>query len=205
MDTPAAKPRPSAATIEKNLKQIPVWVKNYMTLAMEGPRRLKKEGLLDKVIVHYYNGLAGLTTQQYNESLFDLKPDEAVVLEFEVPKCRYWNQQLSDDLWQTLDLMNRQTSLNGYTAKLDNDGKFRVVVSAQDPGVPNWLDNMGYRRGIILGRWERCDKPPVATIQKIKVADVRKYLPTDTPVVTAEAREESIRLRRKGAQLRRRW
>ncbi len=206
LDTPAPRPRPGSAEIEANLKQIPVWVENYMKSTMEGPRKLKEKGLLDNISVHYLSDIAGLKTQLYNESLFDLAPDEAMLVEFDVPgQCRYWNQQLANEMWSTHDFMHRQTSINGFTAKLDKDGKFRMVVSERDPGVPNWLDTLGYRRGVILGRWERCDKPPVATIRKVKFADVRKLLPADTPVVTTEARDASIRLRRKAAQLRRRW
>jgi hypothetical protein len=58
---------------------------------------------------------------------------------------------------------------------------------------------------MIYGRWtnSRSDIAPMVT--KIKVADVRRYLPADTPTVTAQERDAAIRLRRKGAQLRRRW
>ena len=40
-------------------------------------------------------------------------------------------------------LANRQSSLNGHQAVLDPDGVFRAVISARDPGVPNWLDTGG--------------------------------------------------------------
>ena len=40
---------------------------------------------------------------------------------------------------------------------------------------------------------------------KVKVAEVRDLLPADTPVVTPEQRDAMIRLRRKGAQMRKRW
>ena len=79
------------------------------------------------------------------------------------------------------------------------------MISAQDPGVPNWLDNAGYQRGMILGRWTECDAAPTPVITRVKVADVRKYLPGNTPVVSAEVRDTSMRLRRKAAQMRRRW
>jgi hypothetical protein len=101
--------------------------------------------------------------------------------------------------------MNRQTHLNGFTAHVDRDGKFRAVVSATDPGVPNWLDTMGYLKGSLLGRWLESSSTPIPRVTRIKLADLRKHLPADTPVVTAEARDAAIRLRRKGAQLRRRW
>ena len=206
LDAPAAKPRATAKEIDANLKQISAWVQNFVTLTTNGPKKLKAQGLLNKVLVHDLSGIAGLTTQLYSDSLFDLAPDEAAIIEAEMPgQCRYWNQQLANEMWGSLDFMHRQTSINGYTARLDSDGKFRMVVSARDPGVPNWLDTLGYQRGVILGRWERCDKPPVMTFKKVKVAEVRQYLPADTPTVSAAEREASIRLRREGAQLRRRW
>ena len=108
-------------------------------------------------------------------------------------------------LMVSIDWMNRQTSLNSWSAKLDKDGKFRAVISANDPGVPNWLDTAGYGKGGIIGRWTECSSAPAPVVTKVKLADVRKYLPANTPVVTAEARDTAIRLRRKGAQLRRRW
>jgi hypothetical protein len=138
--------------------------------------------------------------------VFDINADEALIYETEVPKqCRYWNIQLTDMLYNMLDSTNRQTTLNGYTALLDKDGKFRAVISAADPGVPNWLDNAGYKKGTMVGRWTECSSAPVPVITKVNVADVRKYLPADTPLVNAEQRNASIRMRRKGAQLRRRW
>ena len=79
------------------------------------------------------------------------------------------------------------------------------MISAEDPGIPNWLDNAGYTAGVILARWEMCDTYPDHIVRKVKTADVRKYLPADTPVVTPEQRDANIRLRKKGVQLRKRW
>src|SRR3972149_5182952 len=123
----------------------------------------------------------------YIDGLFELNPDEALIYETEVPKqCRYWNIEIIDMLFSVIDYMNRQTSLNGYTARVDKDGKFRAVISATDPGVPNWLDTAGYAKGAMFGRWTECSSYPVPTIKKVKVAEVRQYLPADTPVVTSE-------------------
>ena len=113
--------------------------------------------------------------------------------------------ELTDELMASLDWVNRQITLNGYTAKLDKDGKFRAVISSKDPGVPNWLDSSDYARGGLIGRWKECESYPQPVITKVKLADVRKYLPAATPVVTAEARDATIRVRRKAAQWRRRW
>ena len=95
--------------------------------------------------------------------------------------------------------------MNGFTARTDADGLFRTVISAQDPGVPNWLDTTGLRTGIIQARFEGCDSWPEFKTSVIKVADVRSHVPADTPMITAEQRDASIRVRRKGAQMRKRW
>ena len=206
LDTPAIKPRATAAELEAGLKQIPVWADGWIQLSLDWIANLRKQDVINKMIVRDYSKSGGLSTQRYIEGLFDVANDEALILETEMPKhCRYWNFQLADEMWGSIDWTNRQSTLNGHTGKVDKDGKFRAVISKQDPGVPNWMDNAGYQRGYLYGRWESCDSYPTPTITKIKVADVRKYLPADTPVVTAEARDASIREKRRAVQMRRRW
>ena len=50
-----------------------------------------------------------------------------------------------------------------------------------------------------------CSSQPLPTLKKIPVADIRKHLPTDTPIVTTDERARLLRDRRTGAQMRRRW
>jgi hypothetical protein len=71
--------------------------------------------------------------------------------------------------------------------------------------VPNWLDKADHPWGIIQMRLNRASDFPEATVTKVPVAEVREHLPADTPVVTPAAREEQLRTRREGAQLRRIW
>jgi hypothetical protein len=85
------------------------------------------------------------------------------------------------------------------------DDKLRVVVSAKDPGVANWLDTAGYSSGAIQGRWTDCDINPVPSIRKVSVADVARLLPPDTVKVTLAERERIIRDRRAVFQQRPLW
>ena len=212
LDVPAMRPRASASEIESRVKQHGGWMKNYSKLMANWPVKLREAGLVNKVDVYDLSkapGLdveGGLDTQRYVQGLFELGPDEALILETELPEsCRYWMFHLLDELMSSLDVLNRQTSLNEFQSNPDADGKFRAVISAIDPGVPNWLDTIGYSAGVIMGRWWDASSFPLPTLRKVKVADVRQYLPEDTPTVSAEERDAIIRLRRKGAQLRRRW
>jgi hypothetical protein len=208
VDLPAARPRPMAPEIAASLRSIATWVDTFAKLSLDGPwvKHLRNSGLVNQVKAKDYSAASGLGNQRYVEGLFELEDDEALLIETDIPEdCSYWNFQLVDDFWRSLEWVHRQSSLNGFTARLDRDRKFRAVVSIQDPGVPNWLDPVGRKTGMIYGRWtnSRSDIAPMVT--KIKVADVRRYLPADTPTVTAQERDAAIRLRRKGAQLRRRW
>lgn len=143
--------------------------------------------------------------QKYWRCIYDYQPDVALIVETEIPNCKYWNVQLNDALWNQIEFGYRQSSLNGHQARLDADGKFRAVVAMEDPGVPNWLDSQGFTRGMLVGRWYGAESHPMPTIRKVPLADVRKHLPSDTPAVSGAEREAVLRARNIGVQLRRRW
>lgn len=206
LDLPAARPRDSADRVAAGLRQLPAWTAAWAEWRAQWIKRLKDKGLVNKVEAQDLSKQGGIANQRYLQGLFDLQPDEALILETSIPKeCRYWGFQLADEMTNTLDWMNRQSSLNGFTTRRDGDGKVRIVIASRDPGVPNWLDVVEHRRGMIVGRWKECSSYPEPTITKLKVADVRAALPVDTPSVSADAREASIRARREAVQLRRRW
>lgn len=206
LDVPAAKPRPSADRIAAGMEHLPVWTETWANSMFDMLQKLRSEGLVNKVFPKDLSGTGGITTQRYIQGVYDIKRDEALILETEVPEqCRYWAFQLTDEQTDTIDPLNRHSTLNGFTARLDKDGKFRAVICAQDPGVPNWLDTVDYERGMILGRWLSCNRFPEPTLIKVKFADVREHLPADTASVSPEERDATIRARRQAAQLRRRW
>ena len=152
------------------------------------------------------DSLGGLPKQAYYDGIHEITDDEALIIETELPKqVRYWQALVADDRFATLDWVNRQSSLNDAQARIDADGKFRAVISRLDPGVPNWLDKGDYPWGVIQMRWNRASDYPDPTIQKVPLADVRKHLPPDTPVVTPQQRAQQLRDRREAVQLRRIW
>ena len=138
------------------------------------------------------NPLAG-----YVKCLYDLQPDEALFIECEIPNVKYWSLQLADYFYQTIDYRFHPTSINNHQARLDADGKVRIVLSPQDPGVPNWVATGGFNKAFGQWRWYLSDRFPVPEAKVVKVADVRRHLPADTPVVTPERRRAEIRSRRR--------
>ena len=104
------------------------------------------------------------------------------------------------DVWyQSLDWVNRQSSLNGQQAVVDDDGVFRAVVSHRDPGIANWLDTTGATQGCITYRWNQATNFPVPTLELVPFDEVTDHLPADTSRVTSEERSDLLRRRRRGA------
>jgi len=95
-----------------------------------------------------------------------------------------------------LDYANRQSSLNNYSRKVDADGKIRYVISATDPGVPNWLDTAGYPEGSLFARWTYCKEyPNELDARVVNLSALRELLPESTPMVSLAEREQVIQLR----------
>ena len=147
-----------------------------------------------------------LSKQIYLPAVFEFEDDEALIVETDLPQTRrYWNFQLNDPYFNAVEYVYRLSSTNGHFAEVSSDGRFRAVISLEDPGVANWLDPAGYKQGTIYGRWYECDTHPTPTITRVKYADLRDHLPPDTPTVTREERAEQLRRRVRGCQRRRRW
>lgn len=143
--------------------------------------------------VNAANDLGGNPQACYIQMVYDLRPDEALIIETEIPRnVRYWSFQLGDVWFQTIDFTYFQSSLNDRQALLDADGKCRCVLSHGDPGVPNWIDCSDLDYGVAQWRWYLADTHPVPTTRKVPLTEVRKYLPADTPAVSAELRRTQL-------------
>ncbi|WP_343599090.1 hypothetical protein [Mycobacterium sp.] len=101
----------------------------------------------------------GLATQYSSAGHFDLRPDQALVITIPVSDAPYLGFQLGSLWYISLDYINHQTSLNAGQAQADPDGKVRIVVADQNPGVTNWVETLGHRRGFLQFRWQRVSCP----------------------------------------------
>ena len=100
----------------------------------------------------------GLATQFSSAGHFDLGEDQAMIVT--VPAAGrdvapYQGIQLGSMWYVSLDYINHQTSLTADQARTDPDGRLRFVISERDPGVANWLELTGRRRGYVQIRWQR--------------------------------------------------
>ena len=100
----------------------------------------------------------GLATQYSSVGHYDLAPDQALSLTLPVTDAPYLGFQLGSLWYISLDYINHQTSLNGTQAQADPDGKIRIVVADQSPGVTNWIETLGHRKGYLQFRWQRVSR-----------------------------------------------
>jgi hypothetical protein len=101
----------------------------------------------------------GLATQYSSAGHFELNPDQALVISLPVTDAPYLGFQLGSMWYVSLDYINHQTSLNGTQAHADPDGKIRIVVAEANPGVSNWIETTGHRKGFLQFRWQRVSRP----------------------------------------------
>jgi hypothetical protein len=196
------------AEIARRFSEMGDWIKGMIDFDMELVRYYREHHgfnvLLRSQWIQQGGGLA--TKQAYHDGIHQITDDEALIVEFPVPKnCYYWQILVADDRFSTVDWVNRQSSLNDVQARIDPDGWLRGVVSNRDPGVHNWLDKADWPWGILQARFYKADDFPEATVTRVPVAEVLDHLPADTPVLTTQERKAQLRHRRTGAQLRRIW
>jgi hypothetical protein len=147
----------------------------------------------------------GLATQYSSAGHFELAPEQALVITLPVTDAPYLGFQLGSLWYVSLDYINHQTSLNGTQAQADPDGKIRIVVSERNPGVTNWVETTGHRKGFLQFRWQRvsrelapADGPEVELISLSDVPQKLPYYPTNT--ISAGQWRDRIALRQKQIQ-----
>ena len=147
----------------------------------------------------------GLATQYSSAGHFDLTPEQALVITVPVSDAPYFGFQLGSLWYISLDYINHQTSLNGTQAQADPDGKIRIVVADRNPGVTNWVETTGHRKGFLQFRWQRVSRALTEadgpTVELVDVADVGDRLPYhDGNRISADDWRERIALRQQQIQ-----
>lgn len=167
--------------------------------------RLRQLGADKGFVLDDQSSAGGLIQQSHYFHRYSIEPDEALLIETRLPNVvKYWSIQAITPFASTIDYVLHQSALNDAQARVDSDGRMRIVLSLEDPGVPNWLDPAGWRQGGVQWRWNEMDVAPDPTVTKLKLRDLRRSLPADTPQLSPQARREALALRASYYQCRRR-
>lgn len=123
---------------------------------------------------------------------------EALLVRVKPPQAAFWSVEFGNYWWETMDYRYRHCSLNCHDAVLDADGEFLMVVSHEDPGVPNWLDPSGHQEGYITFRWIGADHYPRPECTLIAAGELAARLPASTPRIEPADRSARMAERRAG-------
>jgi len=109
----------------------------------------------------------------YAMAPYFLNDGEALIVRGRWPACRFANVALWNRFLQTYDYAHRPAGRNRANTTLEPDGTFRLVLAADDPGVPNWIDTEGRPFGMMFFRFflpeEEVETP---RCEVVKLADL---------------------------------
>jgi hypothetical protein len=159
------------------LGQIGDWVEHSTTYWNDYQRAIR-----DRLVWNTIEAPApqegGALSIRYGFGWWDLAPGEGLVVTFPRPPARYWSLQPYSPGWfEALDYRNHLSTLNNAQAAVDADGLVRIVVSATDPGGPNWIDTTDLPQGQLIYRWIWADESaesvaPECTVITVEPSDV---------------------------------
>jgi len=115
-------------------------------------KHTNKLPLFDPEVSNAAGGDARIT---YYHSHWKLGPGEALIICTAIPACDSWNFQLNNYWMESLDYRYFNVCINAASATLEEDGTVKVIVCADDPGHPNWLETAGHNEGTMCWRWYR--------------------------------------------------
>ena len=153
-------------------------------------------------------GTAG-SGQLYAAGIYELDPDEALVVRVEAPiEPHYVGFQLANLWGESLDQANFVSSATGTQNPVASDGARYYVVSARDPGTPGWVNTTGLSKVTMSMRFIFRESPPRDEMPTIKtyaakLTNVRDHLPADTPSISPDERRHEVDRRQRHIQ--RRW
>jgi len=134
----------------------------------------------------------GLPTQAGLTGTYQLSNDGALLIDADT-KGSYLGSQICDIWMLSYPYWHGISSLNNEQAAIDSDGRMRLVISAQDPGVHNWLDSGGIATGTLTLRWQRIPATAsldasAVTIRRMPLARLGGALPAGTRHMTGAER-----------------
>lgn len=142
----------------------------------------------------------GLVGQYSAFGSWQLDNDQALILSTARSDASYQGIELGNLWFVSLDYETHTSSLNLEQMECSSDGRCYTVISHRDPGVQNWLDTEGHRRGLIMMRWQGLDEPLAEVLhpraELVSFKDIRELLPADTAPFSSAQRRAQIQARR---------
>lgn len=174
----------------------------------DGRRSLPVNGVNPPAPPFTAGGVAG-SGQLYASGMYDLQPDEVLVVKVTAPvEPHYIGLQLATPWFEGPDQQNYTSSLSGHQLPVASDGSRYFVIAPEDPGVQGWVATTGHLYGqhalrFIFRENPVAEKMPTARAYLLQRDQLLNFLPADTPRVDATLRRREIAVRQ--AHIKQRW
>lgn len=103
----------------------------------------------------------------YAFGTFALEPDEALVVTFRPPHCRFWNLTVWNEYMAGHNAADGRTSVNSETARPNADGTVTVVLSRTLLDHPNAVTTLDLPRGNLALRFFLADEVPARPVTQL--------------------------------------
>lgn len=201
-DGPLTPAQPEPAKIDDQIAHAAEWA---LSAVKHWPEALLKrsEALPTNHLPTPRTSPQGSSNIRYGLTLLDLTPSQGLYLEFEPPTARYWSIQLYDfPWWESLDARESFTTLNCDQIEVDDDGRVRLVIAENDPGVKNWIDSSTAPKALVIYRCVWAENVPDISNRVVELSDIDGCLPPGYPRISHEERRSLLTSRRRSAD---RW
>jgi hypothetical protein len=118
---------------------------------------------------------------------WELGLDDALIVEFDTHDG-LWMITNMGAFFTSMDFLYRPVSYTPSRTATDSDGKVRLVLAHDDPGVYNWVDTQGFERGNLTYRHMLEGEPAALSTRLVSRAELDDVLPPDTKRVNASER-----------------
>ncbi|HKY89473.1 MAG TPA: DUF1214 domain-containing protein [Nevskiaceae bacterium] len=123
-----------------------------------------------------------------------LARDEALIVEFDAHDG-FWMVTNMGVFFNSMDYAYRPVSYTPARTAVDADGKIRLVLAHDDPGVHNWVDTQGFERGNLCYRNLLSQTHTRFRTQVVRRDALDAALPADTLRVSKDERVAQLRMR----------
>jgi hypothetical protein len=171
---PKTPPPLSAETLDRGLREAAQFVtgtaRSFAALSQDFQR--KPNDWITTEQEHWYK-IGGDPKIFYLHMYWALQPDEALIIEGEVPECAFWNVQVDNYWWESLDYRYLPVHVNKTTALYNPDGSVRIVIAESDPGLGNFIGTAGHTSGTLLLRWVDAKTYLVPSCRVVKIEELK--------------------------------
>lgn len=145
--------------------------------------------------------VGGLVTQASSIGRLHLEDDQAAIIRFPRVGAAYNSLQLAMWWYRSIDAHLLQSGLSARQALAEADGWVTAVVSAQDPGMANWVQTGGYRDLLPIIRWQGLPSDATAgaprhEMQIVRLAELDRHLDGAVVRIDGGQRERQLQARR---------